>query len=139
MFIYYLIRIAEFAEHLRGDVDLRGAVDDAGIAGAIEHELITAQVGDILDGVIYLLLDGSHQGCALLVEFALRAEVFLLQVGSLFLLGNDGILLGFLLFLGEEDDLVLVVLVEGLASVVRASTSDCHFLETWFNCSLARS
>ena len=47
-------------------------------------------------------------------EVTLGTEVFLLQVGSLFLLGNDSVLLGLLLLLGEEHDLVLIVLVECL-------------------------
>ena len=76
--------------------------------------MVASGVGNVLDGIVDLVLDGRHEGVALLEEFAFGAEVFLLQVGCLLLFLDDGVLLLFLLLLGEEDHLVLVVLIECL-------------------------
>ena len=84
------------------------------VAGTVEHELIATKVGNVANGSINLLLNRSHQGCALLEELALRTEVFLLELGGFLLFLDDSILTGLLLLLREEDDLVLIVLIEGL-------------------------
>ena len=115
IFRYFeLISVAQLGEHLVGNVNLGRAEDDAAVAGTVEHELIAAQVGNVLDGIVDFFLNGLYERSALLVEFAFRAKVLALQVGSLFLLCHDGILLGLLLFCRQEHDLVLVVLVHGL-------------------------
>ena len=84
------------------------------VAGAIEDELIAAQVGNILDGVVDFLLDGRHECRTLLEEFALGTEVLFLEFCGFLLFGHDGILTGFLLLLREEYDLVLVVFIQCL-------------------------
>ena len=108
------VRVSQLGEYLVGDVDLRGAVDDALIAGAVKHQLVAAKVGNVLDGIVYLLLNRRHQGCALLEQLTIRSEVFTLQISSLLLFLHDGFLTGFLLLLRKEDNLVLVVLIERL-------------------------
>ena len=69
------------------------------VAGAIQNELVATQVGNILDGVVHLFLNRCYQCGALLEEFTLWSEVFLLQVSGFLLLGDDGILFGLLLLL----------------------------------------
>ena len=94
-----LIGVSQLREHLVGDVDLGGTEDDACIAGTVEDELIAAEVGNVLDGVVDFLLDGRHKCRALLEELTLGTKVFLLQFGGFLLFGDDGILTGFLLLL----------------------------------------
>lgn len=109
-----LFAIAQFGEYLVGDVYLGRTEDDALVAGTVEHKLVAPQVGNVADGGVDFFLNRSHQGCALLEELTLGTEVLLLQFCGLFLLLHDSILTGFLLLLREEDNLVLIVLIEGL-------------------------
>ena len=109
-----LFLLAQFGEHLVADVDGgRGEDDAGGFGGAVEDELVAALLGNALDGVVHLVLDGLDEGDALLVEFALWAEVLLAQFAGFLLLIYDGLLALLLLGFAEEDALVLVVLVEG--------------------------
>ena len=91
-----LLRVAEFGEHLVADIDPWRGEDHAAGRGTIDDHLVALVVGNLLDSVVDLVLDGLHQALALLIELALGSEIFPLQIlGRLFLLHDLFLALGF--------------------------------------------
>ena len=80
--------------------------------------MVTLLLGNGLYGVVNLVLNGLDETGAFLVKFAFGTEILLFEFGSLFLFFYDGLLALFLLRFGEEDHLVLIVLVELLCLIV---------------------
>ena len=105
--------IAELLKDLIANIYLRTAEDDGRVAGTVKDKRVAPKVGNFLHGIVYLLLNRSHETLTLLEQLTLGTEIFLLQVSSFLLLLHYLLLLGLLLLLGEEHYLVLLVLVHG--------------------------
>lgn len=88
-----LIGIAQLSQHFVADIDGWGGKDDAcRLRSAVEDELESLALCDALDGIIDFVLDGFHECHTLLIEFALRSEIFLLQFRGFLFLIDDGLL-----------------------------------------------
>lgn len=97
--------ITQLLKHLIADVDLWRGIDDAATGGAVQNQLITMLVADVLHGIVYLILNRSHQALAFLEQLAFLTEIFLLQVAGLLLLLHDRLFGLGLLSIGKEHSL----------------------------------
>ena len=106
---YYELFRTEFLEHLVGYIQFGGHVDEGRIGRAVFDHNDTFLVGDVLNGVIHLILNRFDERFAFLVQFAFLTKVLALEFQYLLFFFHD------LLFalrthgLAEEDLLRLVV------------------------------
>ena len=90
------------------DVQFGGHIDECGIGRAVFDEDNTSLVSDLLDSVIYLILNGFDERLAFLVELALLTEVFAFEFEH-FLLFLDDLLLALRTHVFRKEDLFRLI------------------------------